>query len=183
MSSIKGTLRNDVETFFQDALESNWTSLSFESCESVEKGHGHIDTRTVYLVRDMSDCIDEDLWPKIQSIIMVISKRSIKGKESIETRYYITSSPMDVTEAALAIRRHWSIENGLHWSLDVGFREDRQIVKKINLAENLAVVRRIAFTLLRRDKKALSLENKRMKAALSSDYLEEILDIKSMKIC
>lgn len=179
----QGTLRNDVETFFQDALESNWTSLSFESCESVEKGHGRIDTRTVYLVRDMSDCIDEDLWPKIQSIIMVISKRSIKGKESIETRYYITSSPMDVTEAALAIRRHWSIENGLHWSLDVGFREDRQIVKKINLAENLAVVRRIAFTLLRRDKKALSLENKRMKAALSSDYLEEILDIKSMKIC
>ena len=60
---------------------------------------------------------------------------------------------MDVTEAALAIRRHWGIENGLHWSLDVGFREDRQVSQKTNLIENLAVVRRIAFTLLREELK------------------------------
>jgi len=177
----QGTLRRDVETFFQDALASNWVHLNFESCESVEKGHGRIDTRTVYLVREMNDCIDELQWPKIQSIIMVISKRWIKGKESIETRYYITSSHMNVTEAALAVRRHWAIENGLHWSLDVGFREDRQIARKMNLAENLAVVRRIALTMLKKDKKNLSLENKRMKAALSTDYLEHILEIKSMK--
>jgi predicted transposase YbfD/YdcC len=177
----QGTLRNDVETFFQDALATNWDHLNFESCESVEKGHGRIDTRTVYMVREMNDCIDEWQWPKIQSIIMVISKRWIKGKESVETRYYITSSSMDVTEAALAVRRHWAIENGLHWSLDVGFREDRQVAKKMNLAENLAVVRRIAFTLLKKDKTPLSLENKRMKAAMSTDYLEHVLEIKSLK--
>lgn len=177
----QGTLRNDVETFFQDALASNWAHLNFESCESVEKGHGRIDTRTVYLIREMNDCIDDEQWPKIQSVIMVISKRRIKGKETTETRYYITSSRMDVTEAALAIRRHWAIENGLHWSLDVGFREDRQIAKKMNLAENLAIVRRIAFTLLKKDRNTLSLENKRMKAAMSTDYLEQILEIKSMK--
>jgi len=52
---------------------------------------------------------------------------------------------MGVTEAMLAIRKHWAIENGLHWSLDVGFREDRQVAQKINLAENLAVLRRIAL--------------------------------------
>lgn len=129
----------------------------------------------------MNDCIDEGEWPKIQSVIMVISKRLIKGKESTETRYYITSFRMDVTEASLAIRRHWTIEDGLHWSLDIGFREDRQVAKKMNIAENLAIVRRIAFILLRKDTSIFSVENKRMKAALSTDYLECILEIKSMK--
>lgn len=178
----QGTLRSDVETFFQDALVSNWEHLDFERCESVEKGHGRIDTRTVYLVRNMADCIDERQWPQIQSVIMVVSKRRIKDKESEESRYYITSSRMGVTEAALAVRRHWAIENGLHWSLDVGFREDRQVAQKMNLAENLAVLRRIAFTLLRNEKSSLSLENKRMKAAMSEDYLDQVLGLSSTKI-
>lgn len=183
--ALKGNqkgLKEDVETFFQDCLINDWSHVDFERCESVEKGHGRIDTRTVYLVREMSDCIEEEQWPKIQSVIMVVSKRSSKGRETSETRYYITSSRMHVTEIGLAIRRHWAIENGLHWSLDVGFREDRQVARKMNLAENLAVVRRIAFTLLRKDKKKLSLENKRMKAAMSTEYLEQILEIKSTKI-
>jgi predicted transposase YbfD/YdcC len=178
----QGVLRTDVEAFFQEALASNWEYFDFESCESIEKGHGRIDTRTVYLVRDMADCINERQWPKIQSVIMVTSKRRIKGKESVENRFYLTSSHMGVTEAALAIRRHWSIENVLHWSLDVGFREDRQVAQKMNLAENLAVVRRIAFTLLRKDPSSLSLENKRMKAAMSQDYLEKVLGLKSTEI-
>lgn len=178
----QGTLRKDIELFFEDAIANNWEYFDFESCESIEKGHGRIDKRTVYLVRDMNICIDETLWPKIQSVIMVISKRQIKGKETVETRYYITSSNMNVTEAALSIRRHWSIENTLHWSLDVGFREDRQVSQKLNLAENLAVIRRIALTLLRKETSGLSLENKRMKAAMSVDYLDQVLGLKSMKI-
>lgn len=107
----QGILRSDVEAFFQDAFSSNWEHLDFERCESVEKGHGRIDTRTVYLVKDMADCIDNEQWPNIQSVIMVNSKRRIKDKESEESRYYITSSAMGVTEAALAIRRHWAIES------------------------------------------------------------------------
>jgi predicted transposase YbfD/YdcC len=183
--ALKGNqskLRADVEGFFQDALDSDWEHLDYERCESVEKGHGRIDTRTVYLVRNMTDCIDEQQWPKIQSIIMVVSKRRVKDKETEESRYYITSSSMNVTEAALAVRRHWSIENGLHWSLDVGFREDRQVAQKMNLAENLAVLRRIAFTMLKNEKSLLSMENKRMKAAMSEDYLERVLELSSTKI-
>jgi predicted transposase YbfD/YdcC len=143
----------------------------------VEKGHGRIDTRTVYLVKDMNDCIDNEQWPRIQSVIMVNSKRRIKDKETEESRY---SSCMGITEAALAIRKRWAIENGLHWSLDVGFREDRQVAQKINLAENLAVLRRIAFTLLKQEKSTLSLENKRMKAAMSEEYL--VLGLNATKI-
>lgn len=178
----QGNLRSDVETFFQEALARNWEHIDFDRCESVEKGHGRIDTRTVYLIRNMADCIDERQWPQIQSVIMVISKRRIKDKESEESRYYITSSRMGVTEAALAVRRHWAIENGLHWSLDVGFREDRQVAQKMNLAENLAVLRRIAFTLLKKEKSSLSLENKRMKAAMREDYLDQVLGLSATKI-
>lgn len=178
----QGTLKSDVESFFQDALSSNWEFLDFERCESVEKGHGRIDTRTVYLVKDMADCIDDKRWPKIQSVIMVNSKRRIKEKETEESRYYITSSNMGVTEAALAIRKHWAIENGLHWSLDVGFREDRQVAQKMNQAENLAVLRRIAFTLLKQEESPLSLENKRMKAAMSESYLDQVLGLSSRKV-
>ena len=125
---------------------------------------------------------EREQWPEIQSVIMVNSRRRIKDKESEESRYYITSSRMGVTEAALAIRRHWAIENGLHWSLDVGFREDRQVAQKMNLAENLAVLRRIAFTLLKQEKSALSLENKRMKAAMSEDYLDQVLGLNATTI-
>ena len=144
----QGKLKKDVETFFQNALESNWAHLDFQSCESIEKGHGRIDTRTVYLVGNMSDCIDQKQWPKIQGVVMVISKRCITDKESVESRNYITSSAMNVTDVALSIRKHWSVENGFHWSMDVGFREDRQVAQLSNLAENLAVLRRVAFNYL-----------------------------------
>jgi predicted transposase YbfD/YdcC len=173
----QGMLRTDIETYFQGALESNWEYIDYESCESVEKGHGRIDTRKVYLVRNMHECIDTEKWPQLSSVVMVISSRLIKGKEATETRYYITSSPMGVTEIALAIRKHWAIENVLHWSLDVGFREDRQVAQKMNLAENLATLRRIAFTHLKKESGSLSIENKRIKAAMSTDYLERVLGL------
>lgn len=179
----QGKLKEDIEAFFQDALESNWTHLNFQSCETIEKGHGRVDTRTVYLVKSMNDCIDQKQWPKIQSVVLVISKRCIKNKESSESRYYITSSSMNVTEIALAIRKHWSVENGFHWSMDVGFREDRQVAQLGNLAENLAVLRRVAFNYLNQVKdsgekdRPLSIENKRLKAAMSTEFLEKVLQL------
>lgn len=92
--ALKGNqskLRADVEGFFQDALDSDWEHLDYERCESVEKGHGRIDTRTVYLVRNMTDCIDEQQWPKIQSIIMVVSKKTCERQRNRREQilYYI----------------------------------------------------------------------------------------------
>jgi predicted transposase YbfD/YdcC len=173
----QGALRTDIETFFQGALKSHWEYIDYESCESVEKGHGRIDTRKVYLVRDMQECIDTKKWPRLNSIVMVVSGRQIKDKKTTESKCYITSSSIGVTEIAFAIRKHWAIENVLHWSLDVGFREDRQVAQKMNLAENLAILRRIAFTHLRKESSSLSIENKRIKAAMSTDYLEQVLGI------
>ena len=102
----QGKLREDIETYFQGALQSEWEYIDYESCESIEKGHGRIDTRKVYLIRNMHECVDTEKWPKLNSVVMVISIRLVKGKEATETRYYITSSSMGVTEIALAIRKH-----------------------------------------------------------------------------
>jgi len=76
----------------------------------------------------------------------------------------------------------WPTHHGQHWSLDVGFREDRQVAHKMNQAENLAVLRRIAFTLLKQEKSALSLENKRMKAAMSEEYLDQVLRLNATEV-
>ena len=116
--ALKGnqsSLRDDVEYFFQEALKTRWKDIDYESSESVEKGHGRIDRRKVYLVRDNRYFMQRN-WSGLQSIVMVSATRSQKDKECTENRYYITSSSMGVTELGLAIRKHWGIENGLHWS-------------------------------------------------------------------
>ena len=174
----QGTLKNDVEDFFQDMIGMNWEGFDYEYMESLEKGHGRIDTRKVYLVRADSEI--KKKWANISSFVLVISSRSIKRKESVEYRYYISSSSMKVDEMALAIRKHWGIENSFHWSIDVGFREDRQVAQIGNLSENLAVLRRIAFNHLsqvEKEKRSLSIENKRLKAAMSTDFLEQVLKL------
>jgi predicted transposase YbfD/YdcC len=174
----QGSLKDDVEHFFQDMIGMNWEGLDYEYLESCEKGHGRIDSRKIYLVQ-----ADEEMrkrWINIKGLVLVISKRKLKEKETEERRYYITSSTMKIDGIALAIRKHWSIENGFHWSIDVGFREDRQVAQMGNLAENLAILRRIAFNYLNqveRENRQLSIENKRLKAAMSTDFLEKILKI------
>jgi len=175
----QGTLKNDVEHFFQDMIAMNWEGFDYQYIESVEKGHGRIDSRKVYLVK--ADTEMKVKWAKINSLVLVISSRKIKDKESIEYRYYVSSSDMKVDELSAAIRRHWSIENGFHWSIDVGFREDRQVAQIGNLSENLAVLRRIAFNYLNQIDRSdcqLSIENKRLKAAMSTDFLEQVLAMK-----
>lgn len=173
----QGTLKDDVELFFKGAIDTDWEDVNYERYETLEKGHGRIDTRTAYLVKDIEWLNNKKDWPNLQGIIMMISQRQSKGKKSTETRYYITSSGMKVEGIALAIRMHWGIENGLHWSLDVGFREDRQVARKANLAENLAVIRRIAFNYLNQENSNLSIENKRLKSAMDPNYLEQVLKI------
>lgn len=176
----QGTLKDNVEHFFEDMIGMNWEGFDYEYVENVEKGHGRIDSRKVYLIK--ADEEMKEKWNNINSLVLVISTREIKGKESTEHRYYISSSPMKVNEMSAAIRRHWSIENGFHWSIDVGFREDRQVAQLGNLAENLAVLRRIAFNYLNQIDRSdcrLSIENKRLKAAMSTEFLETILSLNS----
>lgn len=109
---------------------------------------------------------------------MVESVRTVNGKTSSETRYYISSIINDCQKFGNATRSHWGIENELHWVLDVSFSEDDCRIRKGNASQNFAVVRHIATNLIKREKSVeLGVKNKRLKAGWDEDYLEKILEV------
>jgi predicted transposase YbfD/YdcC len=114
-------------------------------------------------------------WGGLKSIGMVESQRRINGQISeVERRYYILSIESNVQRFAEAVRHHWSIENQLHWVLDVSFQEDSRQCCQGHSAENLAVIRHIGVNLLSQEKTAkVGIENKRLKAGWDNQYLEK----------
>ena len=106
------------------------------------------------------------------------SMRRIKGKCTIERRYYLSSLALDAPTFAKAVRGHWGVENPLHWTLDVTFREDQSRARTKNAAQNLATLRRIALNLIKRSpRKKVSQRQKRILAALDTRFLEQLLGI------
>ena len=118
-------------------------------------------------------------WKGLRSLICLKSTRKIKDVQSVEYRYYISSLPSEASSLAQAIRSHWSIENKLHWQLDVSYREDECKIRKDNGAENFSVLRRATLNMLKMDKKTKSgIKNKRSKAGWNRKYMLEILGVK-----
>jgi predicted transposase YbfD/YdcC len=106
---------------------------------------------------------------------MVEATRTLAGKTTVEQRLYLTSLKPDAHLFARAVRNHWGIENGLHWTLDVTFREDQSRLRKGHGAENFAVLRHIVLNLLRKEPSAKSMPRKRLACALNPDYLLKVL--------
>jgi predicted transposase YbfD/YdcC len=114
------------------------------------------------------------LW----TIAKVNSQHQVKSKITIETRYYISSLPNDAKKILQAARSHWGVENSLHWVLDVAMGEDDSRIRKDNAPENMAALRRIALNLLKQEKTLKrGIQCKRLKAALSPDYLLKVLTV------
>ncbi len=106
---------------------------------------------------------------------MVEATRTLAGQTTVEQRFYITSLEADARAFARAVRNHWGIENGLHWTLDVTFREDQSRLRKGHGPENFAVLRHIALNLLRQEPSQKSLPRKRLACALDPEYLLKVL--------
>jgi len=141
-------------------------------------GHGRIETRTCDVLDDLSLLEKREDWKNIKSIVRITSQRIIKKtlKESTEQKYYITSLEADATKANQAIRSHWSVENNLHWNLDVVFKEDASLKKKGNSPMNFNIITKIALTHIEREKSTkMSKNSKRLKAALDDKYRTKIL--------
>lgn len=150
------TMYQDVITTFNEGVDTAFKGISFQSFESVEKGHGRIETRRYYLVNDplyMQYLESYEKWSNLGSIGMVEAQREVDGVVSKERRYYLCSTGVGTAqEFAHAARGHWGIENGLHWVLDVAFREDLHRTRINHSAENFAVMRHIALNLLKAEK-------------------------------
>lgn len=147
---------------------------------SENDGHGRIETRTCTVVSygETTERMFKNKFKDLKSIIGVKSERIIKntGESTVECRYYITSlKNIDPEEISSYIRQHWSIENNLHWQLDVTFKEDHS--KKVkNAARNFSAVTKIALSVLKKDKTTKgSMNLKRLKAGWDDNYLSTLL--------
>lgn len=168
-------LRQDIQTTIAQALDGRLPPASVSQHESRDRGHGREEMRSYVVVSCLDHIRDRALWAKLNVVGMCYSERTVKGTTSAETRYFIGSRPMSARRYGQTIRNHWSIENSLHWQLDVAFSEDANRVQKRRAADNLSQMRRGAVSLLKQNCSKLSLRGKRKKASLNTEFLVEIL--------
>lgn len=148
--------------------------------KSIDLGHGRIETR-ICRVYEISDHIENpEKWKNINYILEVQAERIDKrtSKSSIEKRHYITSKIADAAKFNRDVRSHWSIENKLHWILDVSFSEDKSRKRTKYAAENFNIISKIALTLLSNDKTPRrSRKRKRLAAAIDTQFREKLLNL------
>ena len=136
-------------------------------------------TRTAWVLPAPAALREQGLWADLASIVCVESGRSEGGKESTERRLYISSMPAtSAEELSRAIREHWGVENGLHWVLDVAFREDDSRIRIGHAAENMARLRQIGLNLLKRETaRKVGIKTKRLRAGWDDGYMTKLLQL------
>ena len=149
----QGTLRDDVEVFANEQKAVAFKNTSVSRATTVDGDHGRIETRTVTVFHDIGWLQDTHQWPGLKSVVMVESERETDGKVESETRFYITSLTLAANTLGPMIRSHWMIENGLHWVLDMIFRDDDCRVRTDNAPFNLAIIKHIALNVLENPQK------------------------------
>jgi predicted transposase YbfD/YdcC len=173
------TLCDAVQRNLDEMILEKFDGVEHVYHESTEAGHGRIDTRKVWATDQIDWLARRGEWKNLTSVAVVESIRRHVGSGEVEInrRYFISSLPANSGERfAGLIRNHWSIENSQHWTLDMAFNEDQNRVRKHHGDQNLAVLRRIALGLLRRDKSVkLGVKNKRLKAGRNREYLLKVL--------
>ena len=152
--------------------------------DGFDDSHGRLVRRRVFACPEAATLGALSDWPGRRTVLAVESIRSVNRSDKVEAeiRYFLSSSAGAPAELAQAIRRHWSIENNLHWVLDVTFREDDSRVRDPTAARNFALLRKIAINLLGQDRSTkASLRGKRKKAAWDNDYMFQLLRANFMR--
>ena len=168
----QGILLEDTEHSFRD-LKPMDTNIY------TTKGHGRIETRKAEVITDLRYLETLEDWDGLKSIIKITSKRFevTTEKESLETRYYISSLILNAAQMNQYIRGHWQVENKLHWTLDVTFNEDINRTRTGHADANFSIIKQIALNILKLDNSKKSLNIKRYNAALDDTSQEKILNI------
>jgi predicted transposase YbfD/YdcC len=170
----QGTVHQEVRDYLDDAILNHPAELG--RTQTIEKDHGRIETRRYWQSERLEWFADRAEWQKLRSVGVVESVRETAGTLQTERRYYLSSLPLDPARFARAVRTHWSVENQLHWVLDVQFGEDQSRARTGYAAENLATLRRLALNLLKRDtSKKRGIRAKQKNAGWDHRYLLHLL--------
>jgi predicted transposase YbfD/YdcC len=176
---VKGNqehLQADIEEAVIEVIENGVEGKDYETYETEDKGHGRHEKRSYTVLPVPKQGIRNKVqWAGLAMIGVCYRERTYKGKTSVETVYFIGSRVMSAKRYGKAIRNHWGIENGLHWHLDINFGEDDNRVQNRIGGANLAFLRKVALVLLKQDESKGSIDVKRLKAALNTDFLAQVL--------
>lgn len=179
------TLSDEIQVCFAEADDGRLRATDeqprpqLERFQEVDKGHGRLEIRTVEICRDLDWITTSNRWTGLSFVARIVRERTVltSHKTSTETAYYIGSDPTATAEAvADSIRRHWQIENQLHWVLDVAFREDEARHRAKNAAENMTLLRHFALNIIKNDRfRKLGVANSRKRAGWDRGYLLSLL--------
>jgi predicted transposase YbfD/YdcC len=177
----QGTLRDDLELFVAEQKPKAFKDTEITQDHTVEGDHGRIETRDVTVIHDVDWLQKTHQWPRMKSVVMVESIRetpaSSPGTFTIEreTRFYITSLVLIAAQIGPLVRDHWSVENSLHWILDMVFRDDECRVRTDHAPANLTTLKHMALNLIRRAPGKDSIRLKRKVAAWDDEFLVKTL--------
>lgn len=174
-------VKNNQRTL-RAAIEDAFADVPMEGFEHTDRQHGRIVLQHAQVIENVGQ-VDGNTWAGCKRLGRVVSLR-IEGdkRQVLETRYYISSAELTHEQFYAAVRQHWGIENRLHWSLDVIFREDDARIRKDNGPRNIALIRKIILNMLRQDTKwpKVSLRGRRKMAGWDDDERMRVLGIKPL---
>src|SRR3984885_8441171 len=179
----QGTLREDVELFAAEQRANGFSDTKITRHKTVDGDHGRIETRTYTVIHDVAWLQERHQWPGLQGVVMVESERQIPGpspqtdKFERETRFYITSLLWIAAQLGPAVRAHWMVENGLHWVMDVTFRDDQCRIRTDHAPANFTTIKHMALNLIRRARGKDSLRLRRKVAAWDDDFLASLIAV------
>jgi predicted transposase YbfD/YdcC len=165
----QGTLFEDVRLALDDPL----TPLA--SASETDAGHGRIEQRRASLTGDIAWLQERHAWPGLRAIGKIVARREVADEIAVETRYYLLSTVLGPDRFNEVVRRHWDIENGLHWVLDVVLGEDQARNRRDHGPENLALLRRLALNLAKLEPSQGSMRGKLKRAGWDNQFLARML--------
>jgi predicted transposase YbfD/YdcC len=169
------TIHKAVVSYVDEQLENDFAEVEARQYTTTETGHGREESRTYIQLLAPKHLPGFGLWQGLRTIGVVISICFRNGKESVETRYYLSSLTLGVKRFARAVRGHWGIENTCHWTLDVTYREDQSRIRNLHMRENFAWLNRFTLSLLKQDSSKESVVMKRNHCAWNESFLTEVL--------